>query len=698
MTTESPDSTRPGPEPSPGRASGRGRLRWELLAFLEISALSGMAVAQPLLDVFGRSPDYFIFHRAGAGDILLLVAAVTLTPALVLWGLGATTRLAGRRARSAAQAVVLGILFAILAVQVGKATTGVRGLPLALLAALTGAGLAVCCARFSVPRQVLRVASVGPLVFGLLFVFTSAASPVVLQSGGATVAAGQSVGPHPPVVIIVLDELPLMSLLDDAGGIDRERLPNFGRLADEATWYRNATSVGGTTTFAVPAMLTGRYPGAEPVAPHYSRHPENLFTLLGDAYRIEAWENITQLCPPERCAGRPGQPRGGVTTMLRESASLLGELASPYDSTRDPTATFQERTLGEDIREGDRDPDVGPEFRMNRLGDSQPARFTEFLASLRPTTEPTLRFLHLLMPHSPWAYLPSGQRYQGPRGLPIDGRWWARLAHQRHLQQVGYTDRLLGEAMRALRATGQYDESLIIVTSDHGVSFSDGTPPRTLDPQQGGAAELAWVPLLVKEPGQRAGRVDERNWEHVDLVPTVAEHARVKLPWQVDGVSALGPPRTTGDKRFANSPGDTVTIRDPAHLAAIQQGATTRPVLPDIPELSLIGSAVEEMPITDGGPAVTLENHADYADVRPAGGDIPALAYGSLPETIAPDTPVAIALNGRIGAVALAGRDREERLRFAGLITEPLFVEGANRVELFEVTGGGTGLRRLPIR
>ena len=66
-------------------------MRWELLAFLELCALCGMAVAQPLLDVFGRSPDFFIFHRAGTADVLLLVAAVTLTPALVLWGIGAGT-------------------------------------------------------------------------------------------------------------------------------------------------------------------------------------------------------------------------------------------------------------------------------------------------------------------------------------------------------------------------------------------------------------------------------------------------------------------------------------------------------------------------------------------------------------------------------------------------------------------------------
>ena len=657
-----------------------------------------MAIAQPLLDVFGRSPDFFIFHGAGPAEILLFVAAVTLNPALVLWGMGASALLAGARVRSAVHAVLLGVVFAILAVQVGKALSPLRGLPLGALAAVVGAGLAVGCLRFSVPRQVLRVASVGPLVFVALFLFASAASPVVLHRGAGGTSSGIAVGPHPPVVVLVFDELPLVSLLGDDGEIDADRLPNFARLAGKSTWYRNATTVSGKTTFAVPAMLTGRYPSDEPEAPHYSRYPENLFTLLGGTYQIEAWENITQLCPPERCRGRPGQARGGLPTMLRESADLFRQLASPRDSLKDPTATFREPTLADEMRERDRDPDVGPEFRMNRLGENQPARFTEFLSTFRPTTDPTMRFLHLLMPHSPWTYLSSGARYDGPGGLPFDGQWWARLTHERHLEQVGYTDLLLGEALRALEKTGQYDESLIIVTSDHGNSFSEGVSGRKLDDAQRAAAELAWVPLLVKEPGQSAGRVDDRNWEHVDLLPTIADYAGVEVPWPVDGLSARGQERATNEKRFARTPGDVVTITDPAHFAAVRQGSAARPLLPEIPELDLIGRPVDEFTISDRGPAATVENLAAFADVTPDGHRIPALAYGWLPETVEPGTPVAIALNGRIGSVALAAPDVKKKLRFAGLIADrTLFRAGVNELELFVVTDGGTGLQRIAL-
>ena len=68
------------------------------------------------------------------------------------------------------------------------------------------------------------------------------------------------------------------------GHIDAARYPNFARLARDATWYRNATTVADYTERAVPALLTGDRPttAALPIA---SDHPESLFTLLGGNYR-----------------------------------------------------------------------------------------------------------------------------------------------------------------------------------------------------------------------------------------------------------------------------------------------------------------------------------------------------------------------------------------------------------------------------
>src|SRR5690606_31390167 len=151
--------------------------------------------------------------------------------------------------------------------------------------------------RYTVPRQILRVAAIGPVVFVTLFVFVSASSAVIAPTGqkSAVTAAAASDRQRPPIVVLIFDELPLVSLLNERGEIDADRVPNFARLAAGSSWYRNATVVSGTTTYAVPAMLTGRYPKERPEAPHFSRFPDNLFTLLGGEYHIQAWEHVTRL-------------------------------------------------------------------------------------------------------------------------------------------------------------------------------------------------------------------------------------------------------------------------------------------------------------------------------------------------------------------------------------------------------------------
>jgi arylsulfatase A-like enzyme len=62
--------------------------------------------------------------------------------------------------------------------------------------------------------------------------------------------------------------------------------------------------------------------------------------------------------------------------------------------------------------------------------------------------------------------------------------------------------------------------------------------------------------------GPRAdqGRVDDRNWEHVDLLPTIADTVGLSIPWKVDGLAQTGPPgRQSTDKTFYNHPASRCT-------------------------------------------------------------------------------------------------------------------------------------------
>ncbi|MEH1167317.1 sulfatase-like hydrolase/transferase [Micromonospora sp. CPCC 205539] len=673
------------PRPPSGgeRVNGRWDEGWrgELGRLLEVVALVGLVVTQPLLDVLGRSPDFFLFHRADPGQILLLVALVAVVPTVPVALLGVTSRLAGRTARALTHTGLVGLLLAALAVQAGRQATPLRGVPLLVVAGLVGAAGAAAHRRWRAPGRVLRLAAAGPVVFVALFLLVSPTSAVVLPRGdGGAAGTAQGSGVHPPVVMLILDELPLVSLLGTDGRIDAARFPHFAELAGGSTWYRNATGVSGWTPYALPAMLTGRYPERS-VAPHYSQYPDNLFTAFGGLYDVHAQESITRLCPPSRCE-QPVSPDQGLDVLVRETGTLLGQIAGPTPTRIDPEDSYREQTRAEAGLDAAEPVPADPKFRWDSLDDNQPARFTSFLAGLKPTPRPALHFLHLLMPHSPWAFLPSGARYDAPEDLPNDGTGWVDLARQRHLAQLGYTDRLIGETLRTLRASGLYDKAMVVVTADHGVSFRPGAQGRGMDAIKAAPGEVAWVPMFVKEPGQQTGRVDDRNWEHVDLLPTVADEAGIRLPWRVDGRSARQSPRTDGTKHFYDTPGEAVTFPD---------GVPSPPALP-APH-PLVGTEVRAGPT---GGSARVADLAAFRATDPDTGTLPALVWGDVPDAIPNGTLLAVAINGRIGAVVPVVPPDPGGRRFAALLTDDrLFHPGTNQLDVYQVTAGT--LRRLAL-
>jgi hypothetical protein len=167
------------------------------------------------------------------------------------------------------------------------------------------------------------------------------------------------------------------------------------------------------------------------------------------------------------------------------------------------------------------------------------------MRSLRPQPRPSLWYVHLMLPHSPWTYLPSGQRYnvRPAPGWGSDEVWNSNQAAvdqdwQRHLLQLGYADTVLGRLVARLRATGLYDRALVVVTADHGVSFRAGQKRRPLSPAN--LQDIAYVPLFVKAPGQQHGHVVTGLARTVDIVPTIADAVKVQIPWHVDGHALLG--------------------------------------------------------------------------------------------------------------------------------------------------------------
>lgn len=687
------------PQPGPGEAGGAGRF-----AALHVLALWSLAVARPIFEIAGPSPEFFVAHDAGRGDLVALAAVLCLGgPAVCLLLVHLAGRSGGWRWRRRAVSSVAGGLTGTIALAAFKPLGGwPDGLPI-LLAALAGAAAAWAYARFAPVRLFATFLAPAAILVPALFLLSPGVSRLLKPAIEVEAMEDVAFGATPPVVVVVFDQLQLAALLDREGNVDRGAFPHFAALADDATWFRNATAVAELTQYALPAILTGTYPVPRRL-PTAAEHPANLFTLLGGQYRLQVLEPLTGLCPKTLCPPERAAFPGRLAGMLRDlgvvylSAVLPKGLAESLPPT---TQSWKDFAANETLED---------RWREVRADDRR-ATAVRFIESVDETTRPSLYFMHVLLPHEPWLYLPSGQQFTVQKhsiglrqGKWDDDPWAAALNLQRYLLQVGYSDTLLGSLVARLRETGIYDDALIVVTADHGASLQAGLSFRR--PNESTVVDIAAVPLFVKRPGQRRGEAVDASVEVTDILPTVAAELGTEAPWRTDGANlfdADGRPRSSRAMFFdraryrIEAPGDLRPglLRSVARkFDRFETGNPLDAPTPGGRYGELIGRAASEMLIPDAADfEVVVDSRPLLRDVNPAADFVPAHLTGAVVGVRdgAPAPVLALALNGVVAAVTrpypfpvLGRRDSWE-----AIVDPRRFRPGENSLEVFEVRAAG---------
>ncbi len=535
------------------QAAGDDRFRHR---FPELLGLYTLALAQPLFSLVTHSPEFFSARKTPTAAVLIFALTVAFAPPLLAllaermaeavrrgWG----ARLHDALRLVALTAIALGVLNELDELMTKATSRGAPGWLLVALAAACGFGALAMLRRSGTWRSFARfLAPAAPVV--LFFFLTSV--PIGSPSASPSTAASRPA----PIVMVVMDELPTTSLLGADGRIDAARLPNFARLAREGTFYPNTTTVADQTTAAVPALLSGRRSPPRIEAPDLEAWPRNLFTLLGSQYRVDAREPVTRLCPAEDCPAESKSTADAVGALASETSKLALLSVAPGDiAPRAPLIGGAEvHDPGHDI--------------------------AEFTAGLRPQKRPGLHFLHVMAPHRPWGRLPSGRvrPVADDHEVPPEVRETLRLPRDRalsrrlwraHLLQVGYADRLLGRVLDRLRSTGMYDESLVVVVADHGVSFRPGAPMR--DVSTANVNGVGAVPLFVKRPGGEGRGTDPVAAQSIDVLPTILDSIGAATPPGVQGRSLLDATRRADRPvRVLGTSGEEVRTTLPALLRA----------------------------------------------------------------------------------------------------------------------------------
>ncbi|MFT4517802.1 MAG: hypothetical protein ACI9JM_000179 [Halioglobus sp.] len=697
------------------------------ISVLHIFVLCAFAISQPLYDMFSRQAEFFVARQAESTEILLFIVLVSLLlplPFIALSALSAFLGEASRRLVHHFLMAVLVALFCIIAINQNSESYGYLAVALSIALALVFVQI---YQRLEAARQVISLMSISILVFPLLFLFSSNIQ-VLLASGeaersGTERANSQAEGLnqlYPPVVMLVFDELALTALLNSSEMIDAERFPNIAALASTSSWYRNATTVVPVTNYAVPAIVTGRYPSIEalPITAYY---PQSLFTLLADTHESHVIEPITRLCPLHQCVPVSHDTVSQrAKSLVRDVGLVYAHMVTPDQFVHHLLALghrwggfIQDKGRNGIIEKYKADEEqIRKAIRENIHGDRMVA-FNRFLEGLEPATtfRPPLYFLHLLLPHTPWQYYPSGSMYSQEYAEKIPGmdtgntnwqhsQWLADQGYQRYMMQVELLDKLLGEIIDKLKENGLFERSLIVFTADHGAHFEAGTSFRELS--EANLSNVLPIPLFIKKPGQIKGEIDDSNVQITDIFPTLAELLGMSLEKAVDGeVIGSAAIRKRDQKRYydffslwGNKPVDIPAYISGRSVAVARKialfGEGAEGSLYNIGvHRDLLGKSVNTFALEPVDLNIEIEQAPFLVDVGLSASLLPGFITGTIEgQDSAELDSLVIAVNGVLTASTEVFIDRAGKRLFTAILPEHVFMQGGNIVEAYGVDRG----------
>jgi arylsulfatase A-like enzyme len=390
-------------------------------------------------------------------------------------------------------------------------------------------------------------------------------APAVRSHGAdpARADSGPGAGPPQGVILVWVDTL----RRDHLGvyGYGRTTSPTIDRLAREGTLFRDCVGQATWTKVATPALMTSLYPASHGVRDFSDRLPGSAVTIA-EVYRD-----------------------AGYATLSMSSILFTGKFTNLHRG-------FEE--VHEDTSLPDRESSKTARIYVDRL--------LPWLEAHRDG--PFFVFLHVADPHDPYRpYPPYDTLWADPAkreeherqnkevrkfvsapllkafGMPTRGELEkagfdadAYVSHDRDWYDgsIRAMDAEVGRLVERLRALGLDHKTLLVFTGDHGEEFLEHG--RTFHGQSV-YGELDTLPLILWGPGHVApGVVVDRTVETIDIMPTLLEISRLKVPAQAQGRSFLSLLASGGRGEPGNARADASVWAD--RPAITEKAVTTEPM------------------------------------------------------------------------------------------------------------------------
>ena len=320
-------------------------------------------------------------------------------------------------------------------------------------------------------------------------------------------SARENGGPERPnVVLIVLDTVRADML--SAYGYSKPTTPNLERIAREGTRFERAFATDFWTLPSHASLLTGLYP---------SEHHANSETLrlTGDASTLA--ENLSEVgFRTAAWVGNPwlsirhgfGQGFQHYMEMWHHPASHPGDFSADRQAVREASSWIAQRATGD-----------APFFLFMNLNTAHlpysptPAA----LLDLTPEFRPIDRTARLKKVTGTWQHLTGN--------LDLDDLDY-QILKELYEAELLMVDGLVGSVIAALETAGVLDETLLIITSDHGENIGDHG---MIDHMLSMFETTIRIPLIVRHPAHfPPGHVNTDLVSQVDVFPTVLEIAQVE--------------------------------------------------------------------------------------------------------------------------------------------------------------------------
>lgn len=361
----------------------------------------------------------------------------------------------------------------------------------------------------------------------------------------------------PNILLIVWDTVRADHL--QPYGYERPTTPRLKEWAAQARVYDNCVSPGSTTVPAHASMFTGLFP-SEHGADNEHAQLDQRFTTLAETLAGHGYATYCFSANPFICEAR-------------QFTQGFSRVEHPWDEKHIEAAT---RILREKMDPADRTGELPDKLRnpaarmtawnVKTAGALAQPSVIEWL-SAQPAEAPYFAFLNYMEAHRPlipsraaremlmspqqvqrsyevdrswravWAYTFGLKRPDGAELLSDEDIELTRLTYDAALREL---DDLLGDLLAALRAAGKLENTVVILTADHGEHLGEH---HMLDHQFSVYEELLRVPLIIHDPRHFAPGRETRPVSTIDLFPTLLELAGVpaaELP-QSSAISLLRP-------------------------------------------------------------------------------------------------------------------------------------------------------------